>query len=132
MGMAGIVKISDVPEMVLCQICPDPGRCCRSLRLYKENDDELTFWRESWQEDVAAKLRTAGLPFVPERVVETYKVDDATDEDFGREYVTLRFRCPMLSPSGRCSIYASRPELCRNYRPNEDALCAFCQGSDSQ
>ena len=39
------------------------------------------------------------------------------------EYLRLECRCTALTDSGWCGIYASRPDVCRAYRPGgEDCL----------
>jgi len=36
----------------------------------------------------------------------------------------VHFDCTKLGADGRCMDYENRPELCRVYQPQEDALCA--------
>ena len=38
--------------------------------------------------------------------------------------VEWRFTCPALGADGRCTIYESRPAVCREYEPGQDILCA--------
>jgi Fe-S-cluster containining protein len=36
-----------------------------------------------------------------------------------------RFACPLLGADGRCTDYERRPQICRNYEPGQDGLCAL-------
>lgn len=109
---------SDHPAMSLCSICPKPGMCCQNFPLSK-NGEQLTFWEDTAFEDAIDFLRKHDLPFDPHEVSGTYTTED------GRRYVTLRYNCPKLGPDGRCTIYATRPALCRNFLPGEGDICAF-------
>lgn len=39
-------------------------------------------------------------------------------------YMDFRYSCEWLGEDGRCTHYEERPQLCRSYQPQSDALCA--------
>lgn len=98
----------------LCDTCHSPGHCCKEFHL-----DNLTTWKDEGISAVAAALKNAELPFTPVRQAGTWKDTD------GREYVSWYATCQKLTSEGRCSIYETRPALCRKYEPASDALCVY-------
>lgn len=99
--------------MSLCNVCPDPGRCCRRFSLGTILSDP------SDGPDGARRALTqrAGevLPFEP------------LEPNWPEEPLTPWFwTCPKVTAEGRCSIYETRPHSpCRVYEPAEDGLCVF-------
>jgi Fe-S-cluster containining protein len=92
----------------LCETCIAPGNCCKRVNLsggsgMNQIDAPMSFERA---EHMAMRY---GLPFRP-----------AEQETDG----TWRWWCPALARDGRCSIYETRPQLCRDYRAGSDGLCA--------
>lgn len=58
----------------------------------------------------------------------TLQVDEASGDKFG----TAMWACDALDKAtGRCSIYADRPNLCREYQPLSDGLCALFEGTEN-
>lgn len=105
--------------MSVCDTCPKPGACCKRLRLHGQNG-VITFWKEDGLEAVQHFLDTNGLPFAPIEIVAEEK-----DEPMQQTYVEYVFSCPKLGLDGRCTIYADRPQLCRDYQPGSDQLCVL-------
>ena len=103
--------------MSICDSCRDPGACCREFMLSRK-------FRPGTPIEEVAKLTREGsdgwerLPFVP--LHEVGQDPEKKDED---EYVNWTFNCPKLGKDGRCTIYESRPEVCRNYEPKSTILC---------
>ena len=112
------VLYSDTPACTLCAICPEPGFCCRAFGL-EDNTGGPTYWLDELPAAAECDLRESGLPFTVASISAVH-----TDEN-GRQYVTCRYNCPHLTTSGRCSIYADRPEACRNYQPGSDPICVL-------
>lgn len=115
-----LVHISEVPAQTLCSICVQPGKCCSGFTL----NADITFWRETWEVDAKEWAIGRGYPFDPLDIHSSYN-DPSTDN---REYVIPRWGCPKVTSTGRCSIYAERPALCRTYIPASDGLCCFGSG----
>ena len=96
----------------LCDSCMKPGACCDGLALSGgrqpfDAGNPMSF-------EVAEHLAmSANLPFRPLALV---KPD-------GDDRPHWRWWCTALSPEGRCTIYAERPQLCRNYQAGSDPLC---------
>lgn len=91
--------------MSTCDTCREPGRCCKRLHLQ---------WGDGWTPhaetplDAIVIMARAWLPFVP-----LGKTKDGA----------LIWSCPLLDADGRCGDYENRPQLCRDYQPQEDPLC---------
>ena len=110
---------------VLCDICPDPGQCCKGFVLSPTfgapTDNVPSFWHDEGEAPVWAWLEQNNLPFIPVRPHESFA------EHEGRRRGAWYFECPELKSDGRCAIYKTRPYLCRSYSPASDALCVFGQ-----
>ncbi len=102
--------------MSLCDTCRAPGQCC--THLYLITDVSLAYWLDEPFPTKALKHR---LPFKP-LPADLGMVD--FDMQHHKLYGTPAFTCPKLTPQGRCSIYHSRPQLCRDYQPLTDSMCA--------
>jgi len=103
-------------EMVLCDICPDPGLCCRNF------DSTLTYWDDAQPEEVQQYidfLNGGPMPWIP-RGPGTKKFESG-----GRQYSHWKFDCRKLDSNGRCTIYADRPRACRTFIPGATEICAF-------
>jgi len=103
-----VTDASPAAARMLCGSCPDPGSCCRDIRLWSGNDH--VFGGAVTRLDALVALATVehsdpwmgnvGLPFVPER------------RDADGMWV---LSCPRLTPEGRCGDYEGRPTLCRSH-----------------
>lgn len=109
------ILYSQPPQMSLCSICPEPGRCCKQVCL----PSAPPFWKSSWKEDARAWLTDNELPFAPHSIGTTHIADN------GDEYVVIWFGCHNLTAQGLCGIYETRPDTCRTFVPGSDALCVF-------
>lgn len=94
----------------LCDVCISPGACCRKVYLSGGPKDDPTR-----QIDAPMSFERAehlalgyGLPFRPSE-----QLPD------GR----WSWSCTALGGDGRCTIYETRPQLCRLYAPGQDRLC---------
>lgn len=110
-----------LPALPMCEVCPDPGRCCRKLHLnevYPDKTSALAFWRESGTPLHALVLMASwGFPFMPVEAHE-FEVD-------GKPARTFSYSCGELRVDGRCGVYEDRPQLCRDYAPGQDAMCVY-------
>ena len=97
----------------LCDARSKPGQCCKDFNL-----GGGTFWIDG-DYTVQKFLNDNNLPFEP-RMTGEYK-----DDVSGDMYASYTYSCPKLTDDGRCSIYANRPDLCRRYKPGQDALCVY-------
>ena len=89
--------------MTLCEKCP--GLCCRYLALPIENPTT-----KSDYDDIRWYLAHEGISVFVE------------DDEW---YINVANRCRYLDKDNRCSIYDSRPKICRGYI--EDS-CDFHSG----
>ena len=105
----------------LCDICRDPGACCRGFRL------NVWISRGATPEEAGEQMRErtkeqVGAPFPFEAIQpEPPGSDDANESpwDF------WKWSCPKLAPDGRCSIYENRPAVCRQFEAGSDKLCTM-------
>lgn len=110
--------------MHLCSVCPEPGHCCRRFDLSR-GGQQIVYWKDTWEQDYQADFAENKYPFVATGIREEYSVQDQSDPDFGKQYVSLWYSCPKVTSEGRCSIYKNRPMLCRTFLPGSSALCVF-------
>lgn len=101
--------------MSLCDRCYAPGQCCKSLAVSGGGWAQQT--RATYL-DALAFVRRHDLPFNP-------TVPEATEPG----HWFWRFSCPKLGDDGRCTIYDTRPQICRSFQPQSDELCVHFRGS---
>lgn len=118
-----LVVLSQSAPMLLCDVCPKPGNCCKDFSLFT-SDGEITYWEDTWESDSRADLDKRSMPFVG-GINRQFSVTDKDSPDFGRTYVSLYYSCSKLDDLGRCSIYETRPDLCRSFVPGSCPLCVF-------
>lgn len=97
--------------MSLCDTCAQPGHCCRKFDLGTSRGEVLV----PEYEDPATVLdwfTSEPLPFEP---LERKKAGEGAS--------TWWWTCPKVTAEGRCSIYADRPQLCRQFEAGSDPLC---------
>lgn len=111
-----LVVLSNTPQMATCSYCPKPGACCRGFLL---NQHTVFFVGDDWKDKANIWLGLQGLDF--------FEVMGLAREN-GECKIPL-FGCTKLDENGRCSIYADRPQLCRDYTPKQDALCCMFEPS---
>ena len=95
----------------LCDSCYAPGACCKGFHL---NDG--TFADGDTREAAIELIEPTGIPFIP--------LERGAD---GR----WLWECTKLGPDGRCTIYRSRPQLCKDFAPASDRLCAHWNGAEA-
>jgi Fe-S-cluster containining protein len=111
-----IILSQNRSEMVLCSMCPDPGHCCRNF------DSTLIYWDDATPEEVTHYMEfVAGehMPWIP------LGPGPRKFAQGGRTYSHWRFDCPKLDSTGRCTIYAERPQACRSLVPGTVGVCVF-------
>ncbi|NTU99074.1 hypothetical protein HGA64_03655 [Candidatus Falkowbacteria bacterium] len=90
--------------------CPDRGYCCRDFSIMLKDRKMVGGHKRHLSIEEASKLAEAlGYPFKAKRY------------DLANSH--WRFYCPKLSEDGSCSIYETRPDICRSYLPKSDKLC---------
>ena len=93
-----------ISAQVTCDRCVSPGSCCKSVPLVKFFPDTAT------PADVLEEIRKDPRlnTFVPIR--------PALDGGW-------LFVCTALQPNGRCGVYETHPDLCKDFAPGGDPLC---------
>lgn len=119
-------------EASLCETCTKPGLCCTRLTLNFRDQPETAL-------EALVKLATTvnfEMGQSPSLAINTGQgplPDDARHVWVGLPFMPLervpetgawRYWCPLLV-RGRCSVYDTRPPLCRSYEPGKDGLCAM-------
>ena len=98
---------------IACGACPRPGRCCTGFVL----NGGMVPHEAATALEAQLELDAHGLPFSP----------------LMRRPATGHWMlwCRNLTREGRCGDYENRPQLCADYQPGEDALCAMHRAADS-
>lgn len=114
--------------MSLCDSCFAPGACCKGFVLRDSDGDPATFWVADGIKAPSDWLASGDhpLPFVPMRASEVF-----TDPDTGHDYQSWLYECTKVTRDGRCSIYDTRPQLCRSFEPASGGLCVHYRGAES-
>ena len=87
----------------LCIRCP--GACCRYIALpFDEPEDEEAFEEVRW--------------FLMHEGVSVFVTDD-------QWYVSVATPCKHLTDQSLCDVYATRPQICRQYGQDD---CDYCGG----
>jgi Fe-S-cluster containining protein len=93
--------------------CLQCGKCCFvDLTAYAEKED-FDRWRAENRHDILDMIEHRHLIWAGDRMI------SAETGDYPRE-------CPFLYSSGDCwlcSIYETRPSVCREYQPGSSELC---------
>lgn len=104
----------------MCEVCPDPGKCCR--RLHLDGPRDIYFWKTIGTPlHALVKMAEYWFPFLPVEACEYVP-------EGGGEARSYWYRCPELQPNGRCGIYEHRPQLCRDFKPGSNPLCVYFVG----
>jgi len=109
---------SQAAPMSLCEICPQPGRCCAGFNLKGSIFNEGVLWEHNWREESARLLAEFNLPFKPISIEAEYVGDEG-------KYGEVRYSCPKVTAEGRCGIYETRPKVCRIFVPAQNILCVM-------
>lgn len=106
--------------MSACDTCPKPGACCHDFVLNGSAGTRgLSFPADKWMVEGIGFAERRGVPFIPLRV------DDGPNSTSADGFVAIRWKCPLVTPEGRCRDYENRPQLCRDYQPGDDRLCVL-------
>ena len=97
-------------ETLSCLQC---GKCCFvDLTAYAEPGD-FDRWQAENRQDILNIIEHRHLVWAGDRMISTQTGD-------------YQQECPFLYSAGnawRCSIYETRPLVCRNYQPGSSELC---------
>lgn len=103
-------------EMISCSDCN--GACCRGDTILPLNSSEADLLRRA-----GARL---GNPLEPgvdytkrsnrKTIKDTELRNAARELRSGQELYLRNGDCPLLTPEGDCSIYAERPDICREIK----------------
>lgn len=106
----------------MCEVCSDPGKCCR--RLHLDGPRDLYFWKYLGTPLYAlVKMAEMWLPFLPIEPLE-YEVEPS-EGGAKQQARSFFYSCVELRPNGRCGIYEDRPQLCRDFEPGSNPLCVY-------
>lgn len=95
--------------MSICESCRIKGNCCKGFML-----NFIINKSENWEEELNSWLKVNETEFlIPRRA----PYND-TEKTLG-----FRFDCSLLGEDGLCKDYENRPDMCKLYQPQEDALC---------
>lgn len=94
--------------MSICNSCRTPGNCCKGFGL------NLNIPKENWEYELDIRLKVNKIQFLVPRRAPFYD----TEHTLG-----FQFDCSLLDSNGRCSNYESRPQMCKDYQPQQDPLC---------
>lgn len=103
--------------MSVCDTCPVPGHCCRSIVLGGGSFAKHETTIEGAERFIRLAENVAGnpLPFHP-----LFRGEHPTQ---GPYWV---WWCPNLNrETGRCDDYENRPMCCSDYEPMTDELCVL-------
>lgn len=92
--------------MSLCDVCLSPGACCKRMVLSTAGTGN-GLGPMSYEKAEHLGLHNS-LPFVPAHQ---------------REDGIWEWSCTALQRDGRCGIYETRPQLCRDFVAGSDPLC---------
>lgn len=106
--------------MSLCNKCIKPGSCCNNFVLSGHGFG--TEYESEWREVGAKRVERFGLPFIPIRFEQSATSLKDTDVP---PWGLIRYSCSKVTEDGRCSIYSTRPQLCRSYKAGSDGLCVM-------
>ncbi len=103
-----------------CNSCRDPGACCRSFHVDIDVPEFMT------AEALRVHLRAGLRPTTGSQAFEVLPYDPIQPSTKGKKEGTVHwdYSCPKLGEDGRCTIYETRPKICRDYEAGSDALCA--------
>jgi Fe-S-cluster containining protein len=93
-----------------CERC---GKCCLADFIAYVRDEDIDRWHREGRDDILQMIRREHALWMGDHLV---------CADDGRY---LR-GCPFLAfeeTQHRCSIYATRPRVCRDYRPGSSEIC---------
>lgn len=109
--------------MSSCDQCPRPGACCVAFPLSLPLPRAYAEAKQRWEDWQAAN--NSSWPFELLRPLEDSAQREWRQHLGAGDEVIWRFTCPKLGADGRCTIYAERPQPCRDFEPLSDSLCVL-------
>lgn len=97
-------------EKISCRCC---GKCCFVDFTAYAQEEDIERWRAENRQDILEMIQHRHLVWAGDRMI------SQDTGDYPRE-------CPFLFSSGDlwlCSIYETRPCVCREYYPGSSELC---------
>lgn len=94
--------------------CKRCGKCCLTNFIAYVTEEDLSRWRRENRQDILSIIDQDHLIWVGDHMI------SADDGHYA-------MGCPFLVPEQNhwsCSIYETRPGVCRNYEPGSSELCA--------
>jgi Fe-S-cluster containining protein len=98
-------------QVILCKRC---GRCCLTDLIAYVTDEDRERWKREGRQDVLDLLERESALWAGDRIV--------SSKD-GRAFQG----CPFVLWEGElatCTIYETRPRVCRNFEPGSSELCS--------
>lgn len=95
-------------------ICMRCGKCCLSNLFFYITDDDTERWKREGRKDIL-------------HIIENLQAVWGGDHFVSARDGTFMHGCPFLEwKEGRhnCSIYQTRPRVCRNYLPGSSKICS--------
>jgi len=95
---------------VACRRC---GTCCLANFIAFVTDEDLSRWRQEGRQDILQVIEHDHMMWVGDRII---SIEDG-------HYAQ---GCPFLvieEGLWRCTIYETRPRVCRDYQPGSSAIC---------
>jgi len=97
-------------KAIRCMRC---GKCCLSNLFFYIKDVDLDRWRREGRDDIL-------------HIIENRQAVWGGDHFVSARDGTFLHGCPFLEWEGKtnsCSIYETRPQVCRDYRPGSSKIC---------
>jgi len=98
------------PKATCCKRC---GTCCLSGLFFYIRDEDIERWERDGRNDIL-------------HVIDNLQAVWAGDHFVSARDGTFLHGCPFLEWEGdiyRCSIYDTRPRVCREYQPGSSRIC---------
>ncbi|MBN2567994.1 MAG: YkgJ family cysteine cluster protein [Deltaproteobacteria bacterium] len=95
-------------------ICMRCGKCCLSNLFFYITDDDIERWKREGRKDIL-------------HIIENRQAVWGGDHFVSARDGTFMHGCPFLEwKDGRhsCSIYQTRPRVCRDYLPGSSKICS--------
>lgn len=101
--------------------CNRCGKCCLTNFIAYATEEDVSRWRRENRQDILRVIEHDHLIWVGDHMI------SADDGHYA-------MGCPFLYPNRDhwlCSIYETRPGVCRAYEPGSSELCAQWTGSQA-
>ncbi|HDP24835.1 MAG TPA: YkgJ family cysteine cluster protein [Deltaproteobacteria bacterium] len=107
------------PPEIHCARC---GTCCLADMIAYVTQEDLDRWKSQGRQDILHIIETRNAAWMGDHFVSA---------DSGR----YLHACPFLRIQGQtcaCSIYETRPAVCRDYVPGSSEICPLWQATRKQ